>query len=238
MATEYKGFPTNITVASAVSIASSTNASPIVVTTSAPHLLATGDAVIINAHATNTSANGVWPTVMVLSPTTFSIPVAGVGVGGATGMVQSLDLGISDLPEDAVDFRDASSVNVPFEANFDRTAFQWAQYYLGLRRPGILLPNADTSVHYVTDLLYVPDVTAARLYNLPSPILPAPFNGRRVRFRFVREVAANAADAVIQYSGTPLAILPGLSDGSWAEVETSEAGTGYTVTAWGGATTL
>ena len=69
---------------SAVSILSSTNTSPSIVTTAAVHPFATGDSVIINGHLVNTAINGS-NVVTVLSPTTFSVPVAGNGVGVATG---------------------------------------------------------------------------------------------------------------------------------------------------------
>jgi len=68
-----------------ISVVSSTNANPIVVTTGT-HGLSTGAVVVISGHAVNTAANGAW-TATVLSATTFSIPVVGVGVGGATGQV-------------------------------------------------------------------------------------------------------------------------------------------------------
>lgn len=73
------------TIAAPVAITSSTNANPIVVTTPA-HGYTTGDTAEILGHTVNTSANGGW-IVTVLTTTTFSIPVAGVGVGGATGAV-------------------------------------------------------------------------------------------------------------------------------------------------------
>jgi hypothetical protein len=73
--------------ASPINIASSTNANPIVVTTSTPHGLITGAVVTIAGHLVNTNANGTYP-VTVLSPTTFSIPKTGNGVGVATGTVQ------------------------------------------------------------------------------------------------------------------------------------------------------
>jgi hypothetical protein len=73
-------------IASPVAISSSTNANPIVVTTAAAHGYTTGDTVAIVGHLVNTSAVGGW-IITVLTTTTFSIPVAGVGVGGATGTV-------------------------------------------------------------------------------------------------------------------------------------------------------
>src|SRR4051812_14356807 len=71
-------------------IASSTNATPIVVTATA-HGFANGDIVVIGAHTTNTAANGVWRIANVAT-NTFELtdPVSGAnavgnGVGGATG---------------------------------------------------------------------------------------------------------------------------------------------------------
>jgi hypothetical protein len=81
---------TNTTVAgdvgAPVSIASSTNANPIVVTTATVHGLTTGDFAEIAGHLVNTAANGTW-AVTVTSTTVFNIPVAGNGVGAATGQV-------------------------------------------------------------------------------------------------------------------------------------------------------
>jgi hypothetical protein len=117
--------------AATVAIASSTNATPIVVTTSTPHGLGTGQSVIITDHLVNTAANGIW-IVVVTGASTFSIytlagvAVAGVGVGGASGNVQSLGLPGITLPEDLVTDRDVASVNVPFEALADMTA--WLAY--------------------------------------------------------------------------------------------------------------
>lgn len=80
--------------AAAVNIASSTNATPIVVTTATPHLRVDGDVVTIASHLVNTAANGTWK-VDVLSSTTFSlIGSIGVGVGGATGTVQATGVNV------------------------------------------------------------------------------------------------------------------------------------------------
>jgi hypothetical protein len=72
-------------------ISSSTNASPIVVTTSAAHGYSTGDIVVVGGHTTNTAANGTWQLGTVAS-TTFQLLTlldgnnsTGNGVGGATG---------------------------------------------------------------------------------------------------------------------------------------------------------
>jgi len=77
--------PPNYTGDVAKSIASSTNASPIVVTTSAAHGYTTGDTVYITGHLVNTAANGSW-TIIVTGGTTFSLTSSvGNGVGAATG---------------------------------------------------------------------------------------------------------------------------------------------------------
>jgi hypothetical protein len=87
-------------------IASSTNATPIVVTTSAAHGFTTGDLVYIGDHTTNTCANGLW-TIASAAGSTFSLtdPVSGSnavgnGVGGATGYC------INYGPSTAADFYD------------------------------------------------------------------------------------------------------------------------------------
>ena len=65
-------------------IQSSTNASPIVVT-SAGHGLVTGDTVEISGHTTNTFANGMWE-VTKLTDDTYSLDGStGNGVGGSSG---------------------------------------------------------------------------------------------------------------------------------------------------------
>lgn len=116
------------TPATPVAIASSTNATPIVVTTAAPHLLETGMVTVIANHLVNTAANGRWKA-NVLSSTTFQLKTlagansVGNGIGAGTGTSRSLALPGIELPEDAVTDLDAASVNVPFEAHADSLAF-------------------------------------------------------------------------------------------------------------------
>ena len=77
--------PPNYTNNLSKSLASSTNASPIVCTTSSAHGYTTGSTVQITDHLINTGANGSW-SIIVLSSTTFSLTGSvGNGVGGATG---------------------------------------------------------------------------------------------------------------------------------------------------------
>jgi ribosomal protein S11 len=96
-------------------IASSTNATPIVVTATA-HGFANGDIVVIGGHATNTAANGVWRIANVAA-NTFELtdPVSGAnavgnGVGGATGY--AVCLGPSAAGDNWDDF-DAAVVGTP-----------------------------------------------------------------------------------------------------------------------------
>lgn len=71
----------------ATSIASSTNATPIVITTAVNHNLSTGQSVVVTGHNVNTAANGTW-VIDVTGATTFSLRSSvGVGVGAATGTV-------------------------------------------------------------------------------------------------------------------------------------------------------
>jgi hypothetical protein len=66
-------------------IASSTNASPITITTSAAHGYSTGDKVTIIGHLVNTAANGQW-TITVVDADEFTLDGSvGNGVGVATG---------------------------------------------------------------------------------------------------------------------------------------------------------
>jgi len=77
-----------------VLIASSTNATPIVVTTSGVHGLVAGDYVTISGHSGNTNANGVWKVGTVGSTTTFQIlqmdgtNTTGNGTGTFSGSAQ------------------------------------------------------------------------------------------------------------------------------------------------------
>jgi hypothetical protein len=120
VSTQYNGNAGNITQPVAVAIASSTNTNPVVVQTSTAHGLTTGDTVDITGHAVNTNANGE-NEATVVDATHFSIPVAGNGVGAATGQVQPRAVGTFAIPSDGDD-DDGASVDVAFETLADRTA--------------------------------------------------------------------------------------------------------------------
>jgi uncharacterized phiE125 gp8 family phage protein len=75
-----------VLVTPAVTIVSSSIASPTVITTLTPHGLASGDTVTLVDHAGSTPAVTGALVATVLSPTTFSVPVA-VTIAGAGGTV-------------------------------------------------------------------------------------------------------------------------------------------------------
>lgn len=79
-----------LSLGSPVSIASSTNANPTVTTTTGAHGLAVGDVVEVAGHLVNTALNGAWTVTVVGSTTTFTVAVAGSGVGTASGTVVKL----------------------------------------------------------------------------------------------------------------------------------------------------
>jgi len=134
MPTQDTGNAANITIPSRIAIASSTNASPIVVTTSVAHGLNTGDQCSIDGHATNTAANGLWAAIVVLTTTTFSLTGStGNGIGGAAGHVQGGAPGATiQIPSDS-DQPNAASVNVAFEALADKAAFIWGKLCWGIK---------------------------------------------------------------------------------------------------------
>lgn len=103
-------------------IASSTNASPIEVTTSSPHGFRTGESVFIQGHLVNTAANGSWRIVST-STTTFTLTGStGNGVGAATGTAHLQGFGSGFQIPSALDDLTVASVNVAFEALAARTA--------------------------------------------------------------------------------------------------------------------
>lgn len=85
------GFYKTFTPPAPVSILSSTNASPIEITTATAHGYSTGYQVVVASHLTNTAANGTW-TIIVTGASTFTLTGStGNGVGGATGTVTRIE---------------------------------------------------------------------------------------------------------------------------------------------------
>ena len=77
----------------AINISSSTNATPIVITTVAAHGLVPGDYVTVASHTSNTNANGVWEVGTTPTATSFQIlkmdgsNTTGNGTGDASGFI-------------------------------------------------------------------------------------------------------------------------------------------------------
>lgn len=83
---------------SRLNVTNATNASPIVITTSAAHSFISGTSVIIAGVLGNTAANGTF-NITVIDSTHFSIPVAGTGAYTSGGTAEGLvTFGADDSP--------------------------------------------------------------------------------------------------------------------------------------------
>lgn len=121
MSSNYQGTPANVTVGLSATISGATNASPIVITTSAAHNYATGDTVAVNGVGGNTSANGLW-TITVVSSTTYSLN-GSTGSGAYTSGGTSTDqfqTPYGQIPSDGDAFT-AASVGAMLQLLCDRT---------------------------------------------------------------------------------------------------------------------
>lgn len=122
MATDYNPIADNVERRAQASVDSSTNATPIVITTSAPHGFQTGDRVEILEHETNTHANGVW-TITVIDDDEFELDGSAGTASGLGGIAKNLNLDPAySIPSDN-DPAAAASVNVGLEATGDRSAW-------------------------------------------------------------------------------------------------------------------
>ena len=132
MSTIYTGVPGNVTTPLTATISGITGntVSPIVFTTSSPHLFGNGDTVVVAGVTGNTAANGTF-TITVTGANTFSVPGTGNGTasfGSATLTDISLTPQIT-IPSDG-DVDNSASVNVALQALADRTQFLYNQYKL------------------------------------------------------------------------------------------------------------
>jgi hypothetical protein len=78
-------------------VGSATAATPIVLTTTAPHQLSSGDQVVVQGVAGNSAANGTF-FINTLTPTTFELESAvgvGAGTGGTWTSPQKLNMGVT-----------------------------------------------------------------------------------------------------------------------------------------------
>lgn len=117
---------TSSKIASTISISSSTNATPISVTTSSAHNYSTGDTIVITGHTTNTNANGTW-SITVTGSTTFTLDGStGNGVGGASGTTRKRNNTVvtlaSALTQNVASFGQAGNGRTAWTASTNVTA--------------------------------------------------------------------------------------------------------------------
>lgn len=148
MSTQYTGNAANVSAQSQSLILSSTNSNPSVVQTTAPHGLSTNDYVDISGHQLNAAINGV-NQITVIDATHFSVPVAGTGAGGNTGLVSPMSMlpDTYSIPSDG-DADAAASVNVALENLGDRTAKLFA--YTGAFKLANIAPVSHEPVSQQT----------------------------------------------------------------------------------------
>ncbi len=198
MPSQENGDSNNVTFPSPVNIQSSTNTNPIVIQTSSAHGLTTGDEVDVADHVTNTTANGVWRATVVDS-THFSVPVAGIATGGATGTVQSLALGSTfQIPSDGDDDK-AASFNVAYEALADRTAklavMTGGYKTVGIKRSVVTVTDPGTPNGLVINAATGAFGTAVQIGNyVPTGVAIIPGDLFEVEFRSTA-VASGGAPA-------------------------------------------
>lgn len=126
MSTVITGLPTTITSRLAATVNDATNATPIVIGTTAAHLYATGDRVAITGVTGNTAANsGASPwVIIVIDATHFSLTGSvgsGAYVAGGTCSNYSLTPQLT-IPSDGDAFT-AAAFNVAYQALADRTQY-------------------------------------------------------------------------------------------------------------------
>jgi hypothetical protein len=158
MSTTYKGQAANVTIPAPLAIVSSTDATPIVVTTLA-HGLTSGDTVDIFGHAVNVAANGIG-VVDVITGTTFALrgsAGSGAGAGGATGTVQPRTFVTTVQQPSDGDAAAAASIDTPMQAAADREAA-----LLVMTGSGALV-DVLTSAHDVTGSANWDSVTISSL---------------------------------------------------------------------------
>jgi len=154
MPTQENGQAALVARPSFVGVLSTSATDPIVVTSSSPHLLTTGDTVWING-ANDVGANGVFPVVVLTSTTFELVGSTNDGGGGSAGLIFSLGYDSTfAIPSDG-DTRDAASVDVGLEALADRTA--WLASKIGVfvypHYDQFLFNDDDTGAPWSTNTL-------------------------------------------------------------------------------------
>ncbi len=254
MPTNYNGKPGSIIAPTAkINISSSTNASPIVVTTSSAHGVQPGDMVAIAGHDNN-GANGYAIAFSVTSTTVTLTGTTGTSVGTATGTLRRLAIGPEyPMPNDGEKV-DAASVQPPFSVLGDRTAFLWAMmgWTLTVYDDGIFTCRGRT-VHRAPyrpadaatividqtmgDVVILPNPASNRIVQLRTSVFP-PISGERIRIVMPPSMADGLYFTVRLEDGTDVAEMHGhtVTEGgvdrqanTWIEVQ-------FEATVWRGLT--
>jgi len=101
---QHSGFYKTYTPNAAVNIVSSTNATPIAITTTGDPFV-TGQQVVVAGHLTNTNANGTWTIIRTGANVYTLTGSTGNGVGGATGTIsRTITPALSDRTIEAILF--------------------------------------------------------------------------------------------------------------------------------------
>ena len=123
MSSVYTGVPGNVSDSLAAAVSGATNASPIVIQTSAAHLFGNGDTVVVASVGGNTAANGTW-IITVVDSTHFSLN-GSTGNGAYTSGGTATDVSLTPqltIPSDG-DPATAASINTSIKGLADRTQF-------------------------------------------------------------------------------------------------------------------
>ena len=123
MPTYYTGQPNNITTPLVALINGATNASPIVISTTAAHNFNTNDEVVVSAVTGNLAANGAWQ-IAVTDATHFQL-IGSTGSGAYVSGGVALDFALTpgfQLPSDGDAFT-VGGINPALQALADRTQY-------------------------------------------------------------------------------------------------------------------
>ena len=167
-------------------VTGATNANPIVVSTAAPHGLASGQVATVSGVQGNPSANGTW-TVTFISANSFSIPVAGDGAYTSGGVVEGGDLGQLDqfiqqqCVPDSVTEQTISATSTPVTcsgtiyvaASYAAQAVAaveaaLATYQLNFPVGGVTLPGEGTNIAPYDEILGVAEASLSAIDNIAN----------------------------------------------------------------------
>lgn len=218
----YSGKPANVefNLPEAASILSTTNATPIVVTTASPHKCNSGDYLIIIG-AQDPNANGVFRAGTVTDPSTVALltrdgfNTTGSLVGGAQGTLQQAGYGATVSIVAGSDRPSASSVNVPFSVLLDRVA--WLEYAINFgrlrRRPSVILTASSQTIDTsMGDCFVLPGAAGVlRTITLRNGTDPEPMPNERIEISIDGPLVSGRYDFNDQAGSTVASIRSNVS---------------------------